>query len=108
MGVLVWYGVWGYEYVCGGFWEDLRKFFLNLFFSFFLFIMEPFSFLHVIFMFASRIFLIFSFKIPSFFFKTHFPPVICFFSFSCKYFSCFRPPSSQPKARGTVTNRNSF
>ena len=48
--------------------EDLRKFFLNLFFSFFLFIMEPFSFLHVILMFASRIFfnLIFSFKIPSF------------------------------------------
>src|SRR6266481_785232 len=28
-----WYGVWGYKYVCGGSWEDLRKFFLNLFFS---------------------------------------------------------------------------
>src|SRR5260221_1708270 len=53
---LVWYGVWGYEYVCGGSVEDLRKFFLNLFFSFFLFIMEPFSFLHVILMFASWIF----------------------------------------------------
>ncbi len=42
--------------------EDLRKFFLDLFFSFSLYIMEPFSFLCVILMFVSQIF----FKIPSF------------------------------------------
>src|SRR5258707_927493 len=111
MGVLVWYGVWGYEYVCGGSVEDLRKFFLNLFFSFFLFIMEPFSFLHVILMFASRIFIflfLFLFFLLKFlhFLQSHFPPVICSISFSCKYLSCFRPPRAQPKGGGTVTNRD--
>src|SRR5258708_7853129 len=44
-----WYGVWGYKYVCGGSWEDLRKFFFSTF-SF------PFSLYHVILMFASQIF----------------------------------------------------
>src|SRR5260221_2202036 len=64
--------------------------------------MEPFSFLCVILMFASRIF----FKIPSLFFKSHFSPVICSISFSCKYLSCFWPLRAQPKGGGTVTNHN--
>src|SRR5258707_2549173 len=99
MGALVWYGVWGYEYVCGGSWEDLRNFFLNLFFSF----------LHVILMFANQIFNFLNFKffllkkIPSFS-SSHFPPVICSISFSCKYLSCFWPLRARPKGGGTVTN----
>src|SRR5258707_13856818 len=64
--------------------------------------MEPFSFLCVILMFASRIF----FMIPSLFFKSHFSPVICSISFSCKYLSCFWPLRAQPKGGGTVTNHN--
>src|SRR5258708_1558088 len=62
--------------------------------------MEPFSFLCVILMFASRIF----FMIPSLFFKSHFSPVICSISFSCKYLSCFQPLRAWPKGGGTVTN----
>src|SRR5258708_30787556 len=50
-------------------------------------------------MFASQNFF---FKIPSLFFKSHFSPVICSISFSCKYLSCFWPLRAQPKGGGTV------
>src|SRR5258707_14750154 len=60
-----WYGVWGYEYVCGGSWEYFRKFFSQPFLFLFLFIMEPFFFLCVFFFFASQIF----FKFFLFFFS---------------------------------------
>src|SRR6266436_4459238 len=38
------------------------------------------------------------------FLQSHFPPVICSISFSCKYLSCFWPPRAWPKGGGTVTN----
>src|SRR5260221_14625122 len=51
-----WYGVWGYEYMCGGSLGDLRKIFLNLFLFLFSLYHGTISFLCVILMFASQIF----------------------------------------------------
>src|SRR5260221_10043312 len=102
MGDLVWYGVWGYEYVCGGSVEVLRNFFLNLFFSFSSLSWNHFLFLCVILMFASQIFFLRFLH----FLQSHFPPVICSISFSCKYLSCFQPLRAWPKGGGTVTNCN--
>ncbi len=64
-----------YEYVCGGSLGDLRNFFLTLFFSFSLYIMEPFSFLCVSQIFFLKI-LSFSLKVI-FYVLFPFPVNIC-------------------------------
>src|SRR5258708_36983851 len=62
-------------------WRILGNFFLNLFFSFFLFIMEPFSFLLFLLLFASRFFFYFFLLKFFLFLQITFLPVLFSLSF---------------------------